>query len=95
MQPPRSGARKTHFALVLFYPVISLVFFVGEHSGGRFFAEASRDGEAAGAGTDYDYIVYFGVCGHLDCSLWCWWLKKKRGRDVVDIMVVFISDYCC
>lgn len=65
MQSPRFCARKTHFALMLFDPVVALMFFVGEHSGGRFFAETGCDGEAAGAGTDDDYIVYFGVCGHI------------------------------
>jgi hypothetical protein len=46
---------------VFFDPVVSLVFFVGEHGGGRFFSQAGCDGEAAGASADDDYVVYFGV----------------------------------
>jgi hypothetical protein len=54
---------------MLFDPVVTLVLFVGEHGGGRFFPETGCDGEAAGAGADDDYVVYFGVCRHLNYGL--------------------------
>lgn len=51
---------------MLFDPVVALVFLVCKHCRWRFFLYAGGDGEAAGSGTDDDYIVDVTVGMHLD-----------------------------
>lgn len=45
-----------HPAAVLVYPVVPLVFLVGEHGRGGLFLQSCGDGESARSGSNYDHI---------------------------------------